>query len=237
MSGEITKHEGGLTAIQTLRLLMTIDGDDGLAIAKTSVREGMKGLAVRGMSLLQRWNEVRFGEAFLRELEDMRQAGQIREDFDKTDAGVSSVREFFELIDGKPDEARFQAFCALFMSANARDTNPNEAIIDLELMSILRQLSAGEMHLLSAFLKLRSYRTGGTDVMDLLAKELGYKTNALVDKNVEALLNNGLIVRATWKHRLGATGEYRELLTDLAMALVRRIEKYNAFKNSQTQNS
>jgi hypothetical protein len=90
MNDEIIRHEAAQGAIQTLRLLLTIDGDEGLAIAKTGVKDGFKGLAVRGMSVLQRWNEMRFGEAFLSELEEMKRAGKIREDFDQTDAGVSS---------------------------------------------------------------------------------------------------------------------------------------------------
>ena len=154
MGNEIVKQES-MTAIQALRQLTTLDAKDGLAIAKTAVKDGRSGLVARGLSLIQRWNEERFCEAFLDEIEEMRQAGKIREDFDHTDAGASSVREFFELVDGKPDEARFRAFCALFMSANAPDANADEMIVDLELMSILQKLSGGEMHVMIAFLKLR----------------------------------------------------------------------------------
>src|SRR5258706_14225224 len=112
---------------------------------------------------------------------------------------MSSLEEFFEMIDGKPDEERFRAFCALFMSANAPDTDSSEAILDIELMGILRQLSAGEMHLLSAFLKLRSYKVGvGGRLMESLAKELGYKSDALVYKNITALLEHSLVSRETW---------------------------------------
>ena len=149
MTDEMIKHQDSQTSIETLRSLMTADGYGSLSIAKTAVKEGPKGLLARGISVLQRWNEIRFGEALLQELEDMRSAGKIRGDFNRTDAGVSSLREFFEMIDGKPDEERFRAFCALFMSANAPDADSNQAILDIELMSILRQLTAGEMHLLS----------------------------------------------------------------------------------------
>ena len=46
------------------------------------------------------------------------------------------------------------------MSANAPDADENEAVLDLELMSILKKLTAGEMHLLSALMKLRFYKVG-----------------------------------------------------------------------------
>jgi len=232
MTDEMIKREGEQTTIETLRSLMTADGYDGLSIAKTAVKEGPKGLLARGISVLQRWNEIRFGEALLQELEDMKSAGKIREDFNRTDAGVSSLREFFEMIDGKPDEERFRAFCALFMSANAPDADSSEAILDIELMNILRQLTAGEMHLLSAFLKLRSYKVGGS-VMESLFRELGYKSEALVHRNVTPLLEHSLIDRENWRNQGGTPGAEKQLLTDLGMALYQRIVKYNEFKADQ----
>jgi hypothetical protein len=232
MSEEIVKQSATQSAIETLRLLLTVDTEDRVAITKTGVKDGMRGLAVRGISVFQRWNEVRFGRALLQELEEMRSAGQIRDDFSQTDAGVSSLREFFEMIDGKPDEARFQAFCALFMSANAPNAESSEAILDLELMSILRNLSAGEMLLLSAFLKLGSYRVGD-DLMDKIGKEMGFRSDALVGRNVTALLQQSLISEEGWKNRGGSHQLEKPLLTDLGIALRTRIEKYNQFKARQ----
>ena len=236
MGDEIVKHGGAGSPMQTLRALMTIDADDATAIAKTAVRDGKGGLIARGLSVLQRWNEQRFGVALLQELEEMRQAGQIREDFSRTDAGVSSLREFFELIDGKPDEERFRAFCALFMSANAPDADESEAIFDLELMGILRKLSAGEMHLLSAFLKVRTYEVGGTpSLMDRLGKELGFDSQALIHRNAIALIEQSLIDRDTWTNQGGSVGQERGLLTDLGHALRERIQRYSDFKEKQGQ--
>jgi len=236
MTDEIVKREG-ISAIESLRLLRTLDTDDQISIAKTALKDGTWGLAARGMSLLQRWDEGRFWDAFLDELDEMRRAGQIREDFDRTDAGVSSVREFFEMIDGKPDEERFRAFCALFMSANAPGADSNEAILDIELMSILRNLSAGEMHLLSAFLKVRSYVVGEGTVMQSLTRELGYNSHALVRRNVTALLRQSLVDEEAWTNRGGNLRTQKQLLTDLGMALLKRIDKYNEFKDRQTRSA
>lgn len=232
MSDEIVKQER-LSAIQALRALRTLDGDDQLAVFKTAVKDGKGGLAVRGLSLIQRWDEGRFWDALLDEVQAMLDAGRIREDFDHTDAGASSVREFFELIDGKPDEEHFRAFCALFMSANAVDANENEAFVDLELMSILRKLSAGEMRVLSAFLKARSYtieRNG--NVLATLAKEIGDAPQALIIRNAAVLVQQSLITSA-WNDMSGTVGNKKPLLTDLALELLKRIEKYDAFKASQ----
>ena len=234
MTDQLVKQEGTLSAIQTLRLLFTIDGDEGLAIAKSGVKDGFKGLAVRGMSVLQRWNEMRFGESLLRELEAMKEAGRIREDFNKTDAGVASVREFFEFIDGKPDEERFQAFCALFMSANSPDTSENESLLDLELMGILRGLSAGEMHLLSALMKLHAYTVEmNGNLVARIGEELGHNTYTLIHRQVKALLDNGLIDKQAWMQPGGPVGSRKELLTDLGEALLKRVDAYKDFKTNQ----
>jgi hypothetical protein len=232
MTNEIVRRDAP-TPTDTLRTLMTLDGDDALSIAKTALKDGSKGLIARGLSVLQRWNEDRFCGALLSEIEEMRSAGKIREDFNRTDAGVSSLREFFELIDGKPDEERFHAFCALFMSANAPDANSNEAILDLELMSILRSLGAAEMHLLSAFLKVRRYHVSGTSLMNLLSKELGFKSDALVFKNVTALIENNLGEKGNWTNQGGTPGQEKSLLTDLGVALLERIIRFDAFKEAQ----
>lgn len=230
MSDEITKHEGARAAIQTLRSLMTLDGDETLSIAKMAINDGAKGLVARGIAVLQRWNEVRFGQALLDELEEMRSAGKIRENFNRTDAGISSLHEFLEMIGDKPDEERFRAFCALFMSANATDADSNEAIFDIELMGILRRLSAGEMHLLSAVLKVPSY-PAGYDLMGSLAKELGYNANALVQKNMRALLAEGLVAKRSWEDPSGPAGQEKQLLTDFGFALLKRIKSYDEFKD------
>jgi hypothetical protein len=235
MTNEIVKHEK-VNAIESLRSLVAEHGYDALSISKTAVKDGTKGLVSRGLTVLQRWNEVRFWDAFMQELDEMREAGEIRDDLNRTDAGVASLREFFELIDGKPDEARFHAFCALFMCANAPDADSSEAILDLELMGILRKLSAGEMHLLSAFLKVRKYSVGTGPLVPIL-KELGYNSEAFVDKNVTALIEHHLIDRGGWTQRGGSSGEEKGLLTDLGALLVQRIEKYNDFKASHTSSS
>src|SRR5579872_1456739 len=233
MRREITRRDGA-SPIETLRALMTLDADDATSITKIAVKDGTRGLMVRGISLPQRWNEVRFGEALLAELEDMRHAGQIRDDFNRTDAGVSSLREFFEMIDGKPDEERFRTFCALFMSANAPAADSNEAILDLELMSIIRTLSAGQMHLLIGLLKLRSYKIGD-DLMGSIAKELGYRADALVMTNIQTLIACGLVDQDGWSNQSGTVGNRKQLVTDLGIALLKRIQKYNEFKENQNR--
>jgi len=231
MSDEVRNSCGGGSPLQTLRALMTLDGDETLSIAKTAINEGSKGLVVRALSVLQRWNEVRFGQALLDELEEMRNAGQIRDDFHQTDAGTATLREFFDMIGGRPDEERFRAFCALFMSANAPGADSNEAIVDLELMGILRDLTAGEMHVLSAFLKVRKF-IAGHDPFPQIAKEVGYTSRALMNKNVQALAAHHLVDETSLANWAISPGHERELLTDLGYKLLERVERYNQFKDS-----
>jgi hypothetical protein len=119
------------------------------------------------------------------------------------------------------------------MSANAPNANANEAFLDLELMGILRKLSAGEMRVLSAFLKLRSYTVGeGITVQERLAKEIGNTPQALISRNALALVQQSLI-QPGWSDMAGTAGNKKPLLTDLAQELLKRIEKYEAFKASQ----
>lgn len=146
----------------------------------------------------------------------MRTAGQIREDLHQTDAGVASVREFFEFVDGKPDEERFHAFCALFMNANAPDVNEKEVLVDLELMKSLQNLTAGEMHLLSAVLKVQKYTVSGPDLNEELAKHLGYRVDTLVKKQVSSLISEGFVNEENWQRRGGTVNTEKVLITDYA---------------------
>ena len=237
MSEEIARQDR-LSAIQALRALRTLDGDDQLSIIKTAIKEGKGGLAARGISLLQRWNEERFWNVFLDEIDAMREAGRIREDLRNTDAGAASLREFFELIDGKPDHERFRAFCALFMSANAPDADANEEYLDLELMGILRKLSAGEMRVLSAFLKVREFKLSHscTNVLDAIISEMGGNPpQTLVRRNATALVSENL-VNSRWSDAVVNPVAPKMLLTDLGLELLKRIEKYNEF-NGKNQES
>jgi len=231
MTHEITKREDGTGPIQALRALRTLSGDELASITKTALKDGPHGLAARGLSLIQHWNEARFWQAFLNVVEDMRSEGAIREDFHTTDAGTGSLREFFEMIDGKPDEERFEAFCALFMSANAPDADASSAIVDLELMRSLRALSAGEMHLLVAFLKIQSSVSGAT-LWSRLSNELGYGSRTLISRNGKSLFEQGLIINETaWGNLNPVSIRELELLTDLGKLLLQRINRYNSFKN------
>ena len=204
------------------------DGETSLAIGKTAFKDGLRGLGVRGLSLIQRWNEERFGAAFLDELEQMRRAGAIREDFDQTDAGAASFQELLEMLGNKPNEERFEAFCALFMSANAPNADPNTAIVDIELMHALQGLTIGEMHLLSGFLKIRVFGSGTTDKKAEVAKQLGYHFPALIDKNIKALIEAGLISGGAM------TPSSSRVLTDLGQRLLEKTEAFRALKRRST---
>ena len=232
MADEDSSTINSLSAMQSLRAILTLSGDETLAVAKTAVRDGAKGFVERGISVIQRLNERRFGQALLDEIEEMRSAGKIREDFTTTDAGTSTFQEFLEMIGDKPDEQRFRVFCALFMSANAPDASFSEAVFDLELMGLLRKLSIGEMHLLYAAMQVKSYTV--TSASDLLLaplrKVLGYTSATLIHRNAQPLLECGLLSRNTWDNPGGSGGATRELLTDLGFALLERIENYNEFK-------
>ncbi len=230
MGNEIVKQEG-MSIIQVLRQLKTLDGDDQLSIVKTAVKDAKSGLIARGLSVIQRSAEENFLAAFIDELEVMRQAGQIRENVETTDVGRASFRELFEMLDGKPDEERFRAFCALFMSANAPYADANDTFVDLELMGILRKLSAGEMHVLTAFLRQRTYIVGQDGVSNALARQIGSIPTALIDRNAVALVQQNLVI-PTWIDGSGNHGTQKALLTDLGEELLNRVEKYNRFKNA-----
>jgi hypothetical protein len=232
MGDEIIKRPEEAGAVQAIQALLTLSGDEALSIIKTGVKGGLKGLGERGISLLQYWNGQRFGQSFLNVVQEMIDEGQVRPDFHTTDAGTSTLHEFFEFIDGKPDEDRFRVFCALFMSANSPDADYDEAVLDTELMGILRQLSAAEMHLLSAIMTRPSYKVA--DVHNLrawLAKGVTHDSESLLSRNMDALLKEGLVDRNTWEHPGGTPQQERHLLSDLGTLLLTRVKKYNEFKS------
>jgi hypothetical protein len=233
MAEEISKMPEKSGPVEAIRALLTLTGDETLSIIKIGVKDGLKGLGQRGISLLQYWNGQRFGQSFLNVVQEMIDEGQVRPDFHTTDAGASTLHEFFEFIDGKPDEERFHAFSALFMSANAPNADYDEALLDIELMSILRRLSAAEMHLLSAILKRPSYTVGEGGPFPLrLAGELGHNSQSLLYRNMNALLEERLVDRSTWENFGGPQGQQKKLLTDLGYLLLERVNRYNEFKSS-----
>jgi hypothetical protein len=238
MADELAKRDDGMSPIQALRSLLTLSGDDTLAIAKSAVKDGKGGFVARGISVIQRWNEVRFGQALLDELAEMRAAGKIREDFHKTDAGASTLREFLEMIGEEPDEERFRAFCALFMSANAPDADDQEALIDLELMNILKSVSVGEMHLLSAIMKRPTYQVSAVaNFRNYMVAMAGHNSHALMARHMESLIQHNLVSGDVWRNPGGVPDAVRNILTDLGSLLQSRVTKYQEFKQESVQPS
>jgi hypothetical protein len=78
-------------------------------------------------------------------------------------------------------------------------------------------------------LKVKSYVTG-QDVYAALGKHLGYASRALINKNARALVEQGLVSEFAWPVKGSPPGDQRELLTDLGGDLLRRVERYDAFK-------
>ena len=143
MADEIIKRGEGFRSLgEVLRALRTTTVSEALAIGKTGLKEGYQGIAVRGYTLVQALLEARFFQIFMDQVEEMRAAGQLRDGYEKTAAGVSSWAEFFKFIHGEPDDERFAAFCALFLSANSPDAEDSADSVDIQLMQILRQTHA-----------------------------------------------------------------------------------------------
>lgn len=99
---------------------------------------------------IQRSGKAGLFQAFLDELEKMKEKGKAPPDFIATETGRSCLQELMDFLEKElPDQARFDAMKSLFFRAADADTDEASKARCLQLMRVCRTLDATELLILS----------------------------------------------------------------------------------------
>lgn len=109
--------------------------------------------------LLQRGRGAGFRKALNTEYKSFQEKGKIKNDYANTEQAYSCLQEILDFIDNDaPDEIRFNAMKALFLSIATEKLSDRDDLIPAELMKICRKLDSAEIITLSSIYKI--YKSG-----------------------------------------------------------------------------
>jgi hypothetical protein len=170
-----------------------------------------------------------------REIEALRAAGKIPDDFAERKYGFQSWVELMSLLDQElPDADRLEALRATFYEINKTNAVDSDRVLAYQLFQIAKRLNSGELLLLRAVYdacKANDFTPGATPPLltwsSRMAKRLGHGLSSLIEKDERALVDTGLI-----SSRLNAPTVPQVIrddnarLTDLGLKFCENIQNY-----------
>ena len=171
---------------QAIRPLMPYQDTAGiLKRTLANLAEGVTGIAASDrhqvvLSLghvVQRLRSGKFLSQLMREWDEFREKGRIKESHEKSEQHQSCLQEMLDFLDkDMPDQIRFDALKKVFIVAATDKDTDSASLLPCEYMRICRTLSSGEIIVLST-----SYRAakkgvpngfrGATSWLEKIAKD------------------------------------------------------------------
>jgi hypothetical protein len=173
--------------------------------------------------LLQRLRGQSFLEALNAEWQKLREKGRIHADYSQTEQCHACLQEVLDCLDrDSPDKVRFDFIKGVFLVAAQEKRSDRESVLPQQYMWLARQLSSGDILVLSATyqLSIGSAKCTGSarEWLSEVAKQSGLKHSGLVEIHEKALMEKHLLTGRDNSDRSGVdTEQYR--LTPLAVGL------------------
>ncbi|MAZ70124.1 hypothetical protein [Porticoccus sp.] len=129
----------------------------------TNLAEGLTGVATSSKSELilsvshtfQRMRGGMFLSTFLEEWNRYREKGKVKDDYQFSEQHQVCLQELLEFLDkDSPDEVRFEVLQKIFLVAASEEVSDRSSFLPQQLMKIARDLSGGEIVLLSTVWKI-----------------------------------------------------------------------------------
>lgn len=125
----------------------------------SAVVEGVTGLAASSKSdlalsighVFQRLRGGEFLAVLLREWNQYREKGRVKDDYQETEQHKVCLQELFDFLDkDSPDEIRFSVLKKIFLVAATEERSSRDSLLPQQYMHIARTLSDGEVLVLNA---------------------------------------------------------------------------------------
>lgn len=173
--------------------------------------------------LLQRLRGQSFLEALHAEWLRLREKGRIRDDYPETEQCQACLQELLDCLDrDSPDKVRFDFIKGVFLAAAQEKRSDRESVLPQQYMRLARQLSSGDILVLSATYQLFKGPTKCTgharEWLSEVARQSGLQHSGLVELYETGLIEKHLLTKRYESDRSGVDREnYR--LTPLAVGL------------------
>ncbi len=147
---------------------------------------GKKDWALSIGFLFQRFRGGHFLKQLNEEIKKYIEKGKIKDDYLKTEQCKSCLQEFLDCLDkDSPDEQRFKAMKAIFLTIATEDKSNRDEIIPYQLMRICRKLSSSELLVLLATYDIYASGKWEADKNEKTQRGLDGTTEDWVNKVIE----------------------------------------------------
>ncbi|HEV2694277.1 MAG TPA: hypothetical protein VG347_15390 [Verrucomicrobiae bacterium] len=168
-----------------------------------------------------------------RELQSLVKKGRINEDYADSKYGFQTLSELLAFIDSDaPDQDRFKATKAIFYAVIDKDSVQGSEILKYQIFQIVKRLSSSQLLTLNAAKRMKDAGvkpTGSDQWRTMVAEAVGHKSAGLVYNDEDTLVRERLIGETMHSDRSGINNSDTARLTDLGIALVEMIKKYEDF--------
>jgi len=178
--------------------------------------------------LIQAARNRDFLRQLAREVEDLRQKGKIRPEFEKSESTKACLQELLAALEEPPvDETKFKILKAVFLAAASQQGDAASDVTPQLLMNVARQLNSGEILVLASVYRVVTserdvVHTVGNDAskwVHEIASRSGFGLNALVEMYEDQLARKNLLTPRTFPDRSGIKHDSNFRLTDLGVKL------------------
>ncbi len=186
--------------------------------------------------LFQKIRSGRFLETLKVEWDEYREKGRIKDDYTKSEQHLSCVQEMLDFLDqDSPDQLRFDFLKKIFLAASSEQVTRRDSCLPQQIMKICRQLSSGEILVLSAAHKIftnqnRKPTREAAEWLNYIAEISGLKYTELAEIHERDLIKKNLISAryGSDNSMVSAGNDYR--LTPLAFEVFKFIQNYDEEK-------
>lgn len=208
----------------------------------TGLIEGLTGIAASSkkewiLSISHMFQKMRGGQflsQLLKEWNNYRQKGKVKNDYQFTEQHKACLQELLEFLDkDSPDEVKFKILKQIFLVAASEELSDRESFLPLQFMIIARSLTDGEVILLTTIWRISQERNGEYEEhygaqrwLKEVTDESGMKHQELVEIHEQGLMNKRLVTPRQLSDSSGVKVKPYFRLTNLGYEFCEFIDKY-----------
>jgi len=220
-TNDLSKFQEDTSSVLAKTLNGLIEGITGVAASEK------KELYLSVGHLLQAVRKGKFLSQLLKEWNQYRDKGRIKEDYQNTEQHYTCIQEILNFLDSEPpEEIRFDILKKIFLVAATEKVTDRNSFLPQQYMKLCRTLSSGEIVVLSTAYKLSQVSkrepvkyNSAAEWLKKIAEESGLIHPELVEIHEEELMKKHLLSPRVHSDRSGVNASPHFRLTSLGFKI------------------
>lgn len=226
-TNDLAKFQEDTSSVLAKTLNGLIEGITGVAASEK------KELYLSVGHFLQAVRKGKFLSQLLKEWNQYRDKGRIKEDYQTTEQHYTCIQEILDFLDSDPpEEIRFDILKKIFLVAATEKVTDRNSLLPQQYMKVCRTLSSGEIIVLSTAYKISKQRQeyvnyrSAAEWLKKIAEESGLFHTELVKIPEEELMKKHLLSPRVHPDKSGIDVNPHFRLTNLGFDICNYIENY-----------